>query len=424
MAIATSSHQSAAAASRSMVNGLFVASCLLSVVSWYTTMAGMELYLSQWFALLASLGIQAALVLVAWLIGFTRSGRGLLIAAYVITASVSIAFSYVSLYTWFAAKERPALVQRQLYDTLNAGAQKAEEQITAAATEARRHVLALEEMTAAEKTHGFISRSQDADPYLAKVREAVAREASGVGSVYKEGTGEGVRYSAFDRYTRLASESVRQLDASLKPVRSFRAQNKPLDPTEKQLRAFHEAVDGVPWNEVGEALHQGKVEKPEAPSYADSVDKTVSGQEDLLLAFTELIRTPTPRHVFSFVLAAFIDVIVFLLAFASGPYFFGAPEQQWLRAGARIEGMDDPAFLAGLLRKVTAGPEGTARIEAATLSPGELQFCLMLAAKRQATAISSQGSMAYIIEPAAFESLMETMGNEGLEWKAARAGAG
>ena len=103
---------------------------------------------------------------------------------------------------------------------------------------------------------------------------------------------------------------------------------------------------------MGEALHQGKVEKPEVPSYADSVDKTVSGQEDLVLAFTELVRTPTPRHVFSFVLAAFIDVIVFLLAFASGPYFFGAPEQQWLRAGARIEGMDDPAFLAGPKRVV------------------------------------------------------------------------
>ena len=108
MAIATSPQQSAASASRSMVSGLFVASCLLSVVSWYTTMAGMELYLSQWFAVLASLGIQAALVLVAWLIGFTRTGRALLITVYAITASVSIAFSYVSLYTWFAAKERPA----------------------------------------------------------------------------------------------------------------------------------------------------------------------------------------------------------------------------------------------------------------------------------------------------------------------------
>ena len=54
---------------RPMVKSLFVATCLLSIVSWYTTEQGMALYLSVWFALLASLGVQGALVIVAWLIG-------------------------------------------------------------------------------------------------------------------------------------------------------------------------------------------------------------------------------------------------------------------------------------------------------------------------------------------------------------------
>src|SRR6204780_684735 len=99
-------HSDTSGVSRPMVQALFVASCLLSVVSWYTTFAGMRLYLSVWFSVLASLGIQTALVLVAWLIGFSTSlkhagCRPLLIAVYVITAVVSIAFSYTSLYTWF-----------------------------------------------------------------------------------------------------------------------------------------------------------------------------------------------------------------------------------------------------------------------------------------------------------------------------------
>ena len=104
---------------RPIVQALFVASCLLSIVSWYTTQQGMALYLSTWFSLLASLGMQSALVFVAWLIGFTKSKRGLLIAVYVITAAVSISFSYVSLYTWFSARERPMQVERKLYDKLN-----------------------------------------------------------------------------------------------------------------------------------------------------------------------------------------------------------------------------------------------------------------------------------------------------------------
>jgi len=53
---------------RPMVQALFVASCLLAIVSWYTTFEGMRLYLSVWFATLASIGVQTALVMVAWLI--------------------------------------------------------------------------------------------------------------------------------------------------------------------------------------------------------------------------------------------------------------------------------------------------------------------------------------------------------------------
>ena len=58
-----------------IVKALFVSSCLLSIVSWYTTQQGMALYLNSWFALLASAGVQSALVLVAWLIGFSKARR-------------------------------------------------------------------------------------------------------------------------------------------------------------------------------------------------------------------------------------------------------------------------------------------------------------------------------------------------------------
>src|SRR5215831_3372547 len=99
---------------RFIVAGLFISSCLLSIVSWYTTQQGMALYLASWFSLLASLGVQTALVLVAWLIGISRSNRALLIAVYAITAVISISFSYVSLYTSFSSRERPAAIERKL----------------------------------------------------------------------------------------------------------------------------------------------------------------------------------------------------------------------------------------------------------------------------------------------------------------------
>ena len=128
------------AVSRPMVKALFVASCLLSIVSWYTTQQGMALYLAPWFALLASLGVQSALVLVAWLIGLTRAKRALLIAVYAITALVSISFSYACLYTWFSARERPATIERKLYEALNTSSGQAQELLANAISEGQKHV--------------------------------------------------------------------------------------------------------------------------------------------------------------------------------------------------------------------------------------------------------------------------------------------
>ena len=124
---------------RPLVAGLFVSSVLLSIVSWYTTQQGMALYLSPWFSFLASLGIQSALVLVAWLTGVARGRRAALVAVYAVTASVSIAFSYVALHTWFSSRERPAHVQRSLYDRLSADAGRSQELLAEAVAEAERH---------------------------------------------------------------------------------------------------------------------------------------------------------------------------------------------------------------------------------------------------------------------------------------------
>src|SRR6202453_3094935 len=221
--------------SRPLVQALFVASCLLSIVSWYTTFEGMRLYLSVWFSVLASIGLQTALVLVAWLIGFSSAAmrpigrRALLIGVYIVTAVVSISFSYTSLYTWFSARERPATIERKLYDALNDSAGQTSKLLTSAIDEQQKHVLALQEMTEAEHTHGLSARALAADPYLANARAAIAREAQTYSGNSKKGTGAGVRYSAFDRYTKLAEQSLGQMQRSQTELARFVSNTKPLD---------------------------------------------------------------------------------------------------------------------------------------------------------------------------------------------------
>ena len=409
-----------AAVSRPLVACLFVSSVLLSVVSWYTTQQGMALYLSPWFSFLASLGVQSALVLVAWLVGVTEYRRGLLVAVYVVTAAVSIAFSYVSLHTWFASRERPATIERALYDELNAAAGKSQGLVTAAVGEGQRHVLALEEMATAEKAHGYISRATDQDPYLARVRAAVAREAESYGASYPEGQGAGLRYTAFDRHASLARQTLARLQESQKALADFRTGLKPLDPTEQQLRAFRQVFDAIPWNDVREQLH-APVGLPEVPAYSAFVDRAATGQEDLVIAFTELFSAPTSRHVLAFTLAAFIDIIVFLLAYASGPYFFGAPEERWLRAAAALDSADEQVFARDLLLKIGPGAQGLARVDATALSPGELQLVLLLAAKGLAAPVEEEGRRYFLLDASVHRTLAESLAERRLPLRASQA---
>jgi hypothetical protein len=420
----SSGSASHAAVSRPLVVSLFVSSCLLSIVSWYTTQQGMALYLSPWFALLASLGVQSALVVVAWLVGVTRRGRGLLLAVYAVTAVVSVAFSYVSLHTWFASRERPAEIQRKLYDELTAAAGRSQELVAAAVAEGQKHALALAEMAGAEKAHGFISRATDADPFLAGVREAVAREAQSYGSAYPEGHGEGLRYTAFDRHAALARQTLVRLQQAEQSLAAFRGSLRPLEPTEAQLRAYRQAFDAIPWNDVRDTLHAASFERPPVPAYADYVDKPASAQEDLVVAFTELFTAPTSRHALAFALAAFIDVIVFLLAYASGPFFFGAPEERWLAAGATLDSADPQVFVRDLLRKLAPGPDGLARLEVERLTPGETQLCLLLAARGLAAPVETDGRRGYLLDASLHQMLLESLAERGLSLRASAPQAG
>lgn len=400
-----------------LAQGLFVSTCFLSIVSWYTTYQGMALYLSPWFAFLASLGIQSALVLVAWLAGSARHNKVLLGFVYGMTALVSIAFSYVSLYTWFSSKERPAIVERQLYDTITASSGKVSELLTAAVAEAEKHALALEEMTKAERAQGYAARAEDVDPYLKRVREAVAQEAQ---SGYREGAGAGVRYAAFERYTKLAQKSLAQLQDSRRALQEFRSQLKPGDSSEQQIRQYRAVYDAIPWGEVEAHLNKASLARPEVPALSDHLDKTSTGQEELLLAFTELLSAPTARHVFSFSLATFIDVIVFLLAFSAGPHFAGSPGERWRHAGAAIDDTHQQLFARDFLRKVESDGGGLARVRVDLLTAGERQFCLMLASK--GLAVVHEG--AYVLDGKVHEELMDAMVRRQLPLRASASAAG
>ena len=141
--------------------------------------------------------------------------------------------------------------------------------------------------------------------------------------------------------------------------------------------------DSLPWATMDQ-LAATPTPRPVPPSLARYVDRAGSSQEDLMYAFQELFAAPTSRHLFSLALAAFIDVIVFLLAFASGPYFYGATEERMCAAGAALDASEEQVFVRELLRKMRPSGQGLARVDSSALTPGEQQYCLAMAQRGQA----------------------------------------
>jgi len=180
--------------------------------------------------------------------------------------------------------------------------------------------------------------------------------------------------------------------------------------------------DALPWSEIRDTLH-AEVEIPQVPAYSDFVDRAASGQEDLVIAFSELFSAPTSRHVIAFTLAAFIDVIVFLLAFASGPFFFGSPESRWVAAAAALDGVELQPFVRGLLRKSEAGPEGVPRVEELQLSAGERQLVLVLRSHGLAAPAVEDGRRFHLLDAAFHQRLVESLSEPGLALRAAKAEA-
>ena len=191
----------------------------------------------------------------------------------------------------------------------------------------------------------------------------------------------------------------------------------------EQLRQFRAVYDTLPWSTAAQFLPNRNLEHPPSPDYSRFSDRTSGGQEDLLLAFSELIAAPTSRHLFALSLAAFIDIIVFLLAFASGPYFFGDPEQRWCAASAALDSADEQVFVRSLLRKLEPAADGSPRVDDAALTPGERQLCLLLISKRLAASQDDNGRRFYLLDAALHETLMESLATQGLPLRAATRGA-
>jgi hypothetical protein len=60
-------------------------------------------------------------------------------------------------------------------------------------------------------------------------------------------------------------------------------------------------------------------------------------------------------------------------------------------------------------------------VDAGTLSPGELQFCMLLQSRGLASIGQEDGRLFYLVEPSVHETLVESLSRPGLPLRATEA---
>jgi hypothetical protein len=269
-------------------------------------------------------------------------------------------------------------------------------------------------MTAVEKAQGYISRAQDSDPYLVGVRQSVAREAETYAASYPEGTGPGLRYTAFDRYSKMAVQSVSRLQHAQQALSEFRSSLKPLDSTENQLRRL---PSGLRCGPMGR--------RPGHPAFPEIRGAGSSSVFRLRRSLVRRTGGPAPcvqRALHRTHESARVCLRPrrlhrhhrLLLAYAAGPFFYGAPEDRWFAAGAALDSADEQVFLRDLVRKLVPGPQGLAQMEESALSPGELQLFLLLMAKGLAARSEEKDKIYYLLDQSLHQRMVESLAVRGL----------
>lgn len=291
---------------------------LISVLSFFTTYQGLTIFLDTPLAIVGSLGIQTAMLGIAWNLMRLKSHRLTYVAVFSVVAVFSIFFSYANFNSRLKANTR-AQAARAAY---TADARPVVGAYAAAAKLARSQgqyqVNRISDLIEMEQSRGWATVVDEGsnDPFIQSVIDGARRTVSSweqnQKGHYQQGSGQGIIVNYLNSWGERISDNVQLMDAYVGLVDSVLMEVDSDRPVGQQYQSVNYAAVHFPLSAYA-IITSGNPDLPEPPFTANYVETPNNGQQALLMVIGDLY--PMDRlTLFSLLFAVAIDLVVVAMA--------------------------------------------------------------------------------------------------------------
>ncbi|MBD3402804.1 hypothetical protein GF420_07900, partial [candidate division GN15 bacterium] len=274
---------------------VYTGTFLLSVLSFFTTYYGLKIIVPTPLAMIGSLGLQSAMLGIAWNLMKIKSNRIPYLLVFSLAACFSVFFSYANFNSGLKAHTRA--------EQARAGYAEAARPVLAAyATEAKKaltrgeyQVQRLGQLYQIEQTKGWATMIDEGsqDPVVQDVidgaRRTVESWKTNQGTDYRQGAGQGIISNYIATWKRTAERNVRFVSEYAAHIDSLAMALNPSESVADQAELVTDAMVAFPMAPV--AMIRGEQPVLPAPPSPSSYPETpANNQHALMLVLGDLLE--------------------------------------------------------------------------------------------------------------------------------------
>lgn len=299
---------------------IYFGTLLLSVLSFFTTLAGMRILLDNELAIIGSLGLQIAMLGIAWNLMKIKENRMTYVSVFSVAAAFSIFFSYANFDSNLKSPTRINDARRQYAQAARPVLSEYAQIANEAAVNGRYQVERLGDILKLEEEKGWATVCDEGsgDPYIQSVIDGARRTVDSWktinGTNYGQGSGRGIIVNYLESQLGQAQQNLQSTKNYMQKLDSLTLAFNSVLAVESQHNLMNQAWVSFPTGEVSRLLST-TTELSMPPSRADFVEFPTTRQQAFMLVIHDLTELDK-LALFSLLLALAIDLIVILMAFA------------------------------------------------------------------------------------------------------------